>query len=332
MTRYDAEHSLLARIAWMYYIQGLTQEEIGRKLEFSRTKITRLLARAHEVGIVEIHINTDYRSCLDTEEAIRRQFGLAEVIVVPASEELEDTRAGVGRACADYLGGSLVEGEILGCAWGRSLYHVGRTLRPRRFKHLTVVQLMGGLNPSTQINPQGILELIASKLNAVGLLLNSPAIVGTAEIKQALLSDEGIRRVADQWSHCTKALLGIGDMTGSASLIANRALSAQEAAQLRSLGAVGDICGRFFNLQGEPVPHEVSGRVIAIPLEELKRIPTRIAVTVGKEKAAAILGAIRGGYINVLITDERTAQETLRLQGAGRHEAAQAGGGRLSPV
>ena len=317
MSIYNEEHSLLARIAWMYYIQGLTQEQIGKKLLFSRTKITRLLAKAREARIVEITINSNFRSCLDTEEQLRKRFALKEVIVVPTGNTIDETREGVGKACARYLEKTLVDGDILGCAWGRSLYYAGKELRSFHYTDLTVVQLMGGLNVSAKINPQEILELIASKLHASGVWLNTPAVVGTPEIKEALLSDEGVRKALEQGKQCTKALLGLGDMSPQASLVVCNALSIKEIEELKALGAVGDMLAWFFDITGNLVEHPIMERVISTPIEAINDIPLRIAGTAGRDKARVILGAIRGGYINALITDEQTALEVLRICNSG---------------
>ncbi len=309
----EQEHALLARIAWMYYIQGMTQQDIAEKLHYSRTKVTRLLSRAQESGIVDIRINSAFRTCFDTEERLCGRYGLREAVVVPSDDDIEVTRAGVGRACASFLEEKLADGEILGCAWGRSLYAVGQALQPRRYRDLQVVQLMGGLNSGGKVNPQQILEIIAAPLNATGVWLHVPAVVDSVTIRDALLADEGVRRVLELGRRCTKALIGIGDVTPNASLIASGALKPEEMLELRRAGAVGDILGRFFDRDGRPVAHEITERVISVPLEDVRAIPLRIGVTAGIEKAAALLGAIRGGYLNMVVVDEVTAQELLRL-------------------
>jgi len=235
------------------------------------------------------------------------------VIIVPTGADPQDTRDGVGKACATFLEQTLKDGETLGCAWGRALYSIGKSLRELALKDISVVQLIGGLNVSQQINPQEILRLIVSKLNARAIWLNTPAIVGTVEIKKALLSDEGVKRVLDRGKSCDKALVGIGDVTTGASLVAAGALTIEDMEQLRKLGAVGDIMSRFFDGNGIPIQHGVTDRVISVSLEDFKQVPLRIGCTAGTEKAPTILGALRGGYINALVTDEQTAQEAIRL-------------------
>ena len=313
MNVYDEETSLLARIAWMYYIQGMTQEEVAEKLKFSRTKVTRMLAKARDAGIVEININNSFRSCLDTEDMLKNRLKLQEVIIVPTGNTEEETKAGVGKACAAFIEQILEDGDILGIAWGTSLYNAGKYLRVQKPRNITVIQLMGGLNVSEKINPQEILKLIASKLNATGVWLNTPAIVDTPKIKKALLSDEGVSRALERGKSCTKAIIGLGDVTNDASLIACNALTTKDMEELKSMGAVGDILSWFFDINGVPIQNNMAERAISVPLEDIKKIPLRIGVTAGVRKAGAILGAIRGGYLNALVTDEKTAKEVLRL-------------------
>lgn len=127
------------------------------------------------------------------------------------------------------------------------------------------------------------------------------------------MSDEGVRQVLDGGKSCDKALVGIGDVTSSASLIAAGALTEKDMEELKRLGAVGDIMSRFFNIEGIPIQHSITDRVISVSLEDLKQVPLRIGCTAGMEKSSTILGALRGGYINALVTDEQTAHETLRF-------------------
>lgn len=312
MALYDNETIFIAKIAWLYYVQGLTQDNIGHKLGCSRPTITRYLAKAKELGIVEIKIAHQYRTCFDTEYAIKTKFALQEVIVVPSGNTLIENLRGVGKACADYLQQTLNNQDILGIAWGTSIYEVGKVLHLKKPLDLTVIQLMGGLNSSEKINPEEIVKLIATKLNASGIWLNTPAIVGSSKIKKALLSDPGVSSVLAKAQHCTKSLFGLGEISLNSSLIVSNGLTITEMKQLQVLGAVGNILGQFFNINGHLIHSFLDDRLIAAPLETLQLIPIRIGVSSGQFKVDAMLGALRGGFINVLITDEDTAQEVLK--------------------
>ncbi|CUH94763.1 hypothetical protein P22_0829 [Propionispora sp. 2/2-37] len=309
----SAERSLLTRIAWMYYVQDLTQGEIAQKLNVSRTKITRSLAKAKNMGIVEIHIDSEYRACLDTEHALKQKFPFLEALVVPSGNSVDESKEGAGKACANYLESILADGDIVGIAWGSSLYEVGKFLGLKKPLNITVVQLMGGLNSSEKINPEEIVKQIARRLHANGVWLNTPAMMDTPEIKKALLSDENVKRVLSKATSCTKGLFGLGDVSDDGSLVISNALTVRDMAELRAMGAVGNLLGWFYDVNGNPIHSFVSERVISVPFEDIKRIPWKICVASGKNKALAILGAIRGGCMNVLVTDEITAQEILKV-------------------
>ena len=300
----------------MYYVQGMTQQEIGSELRFSRTKITRLLARARDEGIVEIRISGRYRSCFEAERSMKTAFGLRDAVVVPGGVDAAETQTGVARACAEYLVSVLADGEVLGSGWGQHLFAMAQALPPQRLGRLRVVQLLGGLN-SGRFNPQAVLEMIVGRLGATGVWLNTPAIVGSPEIKEALLRDEGVRRTLALGRTADRVIMGIGDITDEASLILSGAMTRAEMAELRDLGAVGDLMGWHFDIQGHPVIHDVTHRVLSIPLDDVRRIPLRIAGATGERKIRPILGALRGGYVNCLATDEATALAVLELADRG---------------
>lgn len=311
MALYDIDTAFIARIAWLYYVHGLTQDEIAVKMGCSRPTVTRHLSKAKELGIVEIRIADHYRTCFDVEYALKTRFQLQEVLIVPSADSLVETRKGVAKACADYLQKSLKNKDVLGIAWGTCIYEVAKALQLNKPLDLTVIQLMGGLNSSGNINPEEIVKLIATKLKASGIWLNTPAIVGSANIKKALLSDQGVSSVLGKAQNCTKSLLGIGEISNDSSLVGSNAITGAEMNQLIEMGAVGNILGQFFDADGHLIRSFLDDRLIAVPLDSLQNIPVRIGVSAGKFKGDAILGALRGGFINVLITDEETAQEML---------------------
>lgn len=307
------ERSLLTRIAWMYYMQDMTQGEIAVKLNFSRTKITRYLAKAKQLGIVEIHIASEYKACLETEQALQKKFPMLHTVIVPAGSDVEQSKESAGRAGANYLESILAAGDMVGIAWGSTLYEVSKFLSLKKNMDITVVQLMGGLNSSEKINPEEIVKQIARRLNATGVWLNTPAIMDTPAIKQALMSDESVKRVLSKASNCSKALFGLGDVSDHGSLVVSNALTTADMAQLREMGAVGNLLGWFYDADGKPLHSHISDRVISVPLEDIKNIPWKVCVASGEEKALAILGAIRGGCMNALVTDEATALALLAL-------------------
>jgi DNA-binding transcriptional regulator LsrR (DeoR family) len=144
--------------------------------------------------------------------------------------------------------------------------------------------------------------------------LHAPVLVDSPDIKQAMMRDRSIRGALESASSSEVALVGIGTLDDSAPLIRDHHISPRDRQRLLQQGAVGDMSTRFFNAEGEPV-HVLDERLIAIEWDQLKQIPHVIAMAAGLEKRAAILGALRAGCMDVLITDESTARSVVK---AGR--------------
>ena len=108
------------------------------------------------------------------------------------------------------------------------------------------------------------------------------------------------------------ALVGIGSVDPSQLLaLSGNVFSPKELDQLRQQGAVGDVCLRFFDVDGNPIENALDNRVIGMQLEQLRKVERSVGIAGGKRKFEAIRGALRGKLINVLITDRRTAERLI---------------------
>ena len=209
--------------------------------------------------------------------------------------------------------------------WGRTLDEVVSALSEhRRPTHVHVVPLVGGLgqvSPSYQVNE--LAQRLATALGGTWQCLYAPAILESQQAAEAIGTQADVRRVTGQWGQFGAALVGIGntDFHGEVQVLFKDYLRPEIRRDLLAAGAVGDICTRFFDIAGRPCPYGVP--VLGIELAQLKAIPTVIAVAGGGNKAEAILGALRGGYVKVLVTDSAAAEGVMRL-----HSAAASGDGR----
>lgn len=307
------DKALMARVAWLYYNHGLTQQAIGDKLGLSRNKVLRLLARAREEGIVQIRVDHPSIRYMELEERLVEAYGCREAMVVPSGDSPEQTLEALGQFGAIYLERSVRPGDAIGTAWGVTLREVARHLRPQPVADVTVVQLMGGLNAGGLVNPLDVARVVAEKFDGRLQMLYTPAIVDTPEIRDALLSDNAIAQTLAAGAAVKKALVGIGDVSETSSLVRWQALTEEEMAELKRLGVVGDILGRHFDAWGRPVETPLSDRTIGISLDTLRGIPHVIAVAGGLHKTEAIVGALRGGYVDTLITDHKTAAAVLQV-------------------
>jgi len=323
----------MAKVADLYYLRNLTQQEIATRLGLSRPAVSRLLTRSRLAGIVRIEVTQPEGTHPRLEHALEEGFGLREAIVIPGrSESPTVTRRALGQAAAEYLDRVLKGGERVGVSWGATLRAVMDYVRPRALSTV-VVPLVGGLGQAApDVHANELARRLAEVHEGRVHLLHAPAVVANRAVREALLSDRRIRQVLDLARRVDVALVGIGALVPSSTLIESGYFSLAEMAALRRQGAAGDICTRVFAADGTPLGGSVDTRILAVSLDDLRRIPVVIAVAGGMEKAEAILGALRGGLVDVLVTDHLAARAVLRLARVGApspDDVGESSGGRV---
>jgi DNA-binding transcriptional regulator LsrR (DeoR family) len=296
----------------MYYERGLKQPQIASELSLSQPRVSRLLRQAVEVGIVRTVVTMPTGTHNDLEDAIQQRYHLRDVIVVDASGSAGDVIPALGAAAADYLDVTLTGGHIIGVSsWSETLISAVDKMRPKGTQVTNqIVQIVGGLgDPAVQMQATRLTGRLADLTGGNPVFLPAPGLVGNPAIREALMQDQSIADVALLWGKLTEALVGIGSLEPSPLLQrSGNAMAEAEQAELRTLGAVGDVCFRYFDEEGKPVPSPLDQRLIGITPEELMQVPRRIGVAGGDRKFSAIRAALRGKWINVLITDLAMAQ------------------------
>ena len=306
--------TLLYKIAKAYYEDGLTQDQIGKRFGLSRIKVSRLLQQARQSRVVQITITPPTDSFGDIERDLETAYGLDEVIVVSTfSSEQSDVVPRLGAAAAGYLARCLGDQQVLDLSWGSTLLAVVDALAPQNLPELRVVQMLGGLGRlESETYGADLTMRMAQTLGARMRLLPSPGIVSSKLVRDALLQDVNIAETLQLAARADLALVGIGSpMVGSVILDAG-ILNESELAELKALGAVGDIALRFFDGDGQAVDHTINDRIIGLDLAQIKRIPRVVGVAGGDGKYEVIRGAVRGNLVDVLITDENTATRLLQ--------------------
>lgn len=312
---------LLAEVGELYYLHGRDQSSIAEEVGTSRSNVSRLLGEARRRGIVDIRINHPLGRALELERRLANEFGLDEARVLATrpgrsieGRETADPLRGVGRLGAVYLLDLLVDGLTIGVSWGTSLEALVNAVAPTRPQTVEVVQLLGGLSwVSQSLSGHELGRRLADRLGGRFAYLHAPAIVDSTEARDLLLRQEGIADVLAKGRKADLALLGIGSLgTGSSRALFSRPeLTPAERREIRSGGAVGDICARLFDRDGSPCEVAANRHVVGLELDELRAVPRRVGIACGVEKVVGISGALRGRLVNVLITDEATAQQVL---------------------
>lgn len=309
----DGQLRMITKIARMHHERGIRQVDIAATLHLSQPRVSRLLKRASELGIVRTVVVVSQGIHTEVEEALEARYGLAEAVVVDA--EGDDVPAGLGSAGATYLESILTGGERIGISpWSQTLLSVVDRMRPLRLPGAdNVVQLIGGLGvAAAQARANRLLGDFAQILGAGATFVPAPGLVGNRTIRDSLLAEPAMEAVAAEWASLTMALVGIGSLPPSEFLRqSGNAVGDVEQRELLAAGAVGDVCHRFFDAAGNPVANDLDDRVLGIEQQALRAVPRRIGFAGGAAKRDAIRAAVRGGWVNVLITDIATARELL---------------------
>ncbi|WP_344780916.1 sugar-binding transcriptional regulator [Microbacterium kribbense] len=318
---YDAQVRLMTKIARMYHERGIRQADIASALSISQAKVSRLLKRAESVGIVRTTVTVAPGVYSELEEQVEAAYGIAEAVVVdvgPDADEAE-TIASIGAGAAAYLEATLGGSDRIGVSsWSQTILAMVDRMRPLTVRGATeVVQLLGGVGaPESQSHSNRILTELARMLGAEPIYVQAPGVVAGREIRDSLLRDPSMHEVTRHWRELTMAIMGIGNIEPSNVLATSgNAFSSAERRPLLDAGAVGDICHRIYCADGTLVRGAIDDRIIAIPVDDLMRIPRRVGIAGGSRKYDAIHGALRGGWVTTLITDLRTA-EHLAHRGA----------------
>ncbi len=315
---------LLATVADLYYIERCSQAEIASRLGYSRSAVSRLLSEAHDRQLIEIRVNHPMQRDSQLEYALRSRFELEAVYVAQRGFLAYDRMLmQLGRLAAGYLDEVLSESSIIGISWGTAVYETVSALAPRRLRGVEVVQMIGGLGKGDpQIDGPGVAMQLAERLGGRYYTLNAPLIVSDETTRHSLLSSRVIQETMQQAARADLAVVGIGSVDSNrSSLLRTGYLTADELDEIGRTGAVGDICGTHFDADGHILDIDVNRRVVGINLRELLAGRCQvIAVGGGRLKAPAIIGALRGRLIDVLVTDSNAAEEVLSMPSQGRGE------------
>lgn len=312
----NADIRTCVRVARMYYELGMSQADIARETGLSRPTISRLLDRARKEGIVTITVNYPLESVPELEERMARTFGLKKVGVAPITvNNMQSIRQDVCRMAVEYLLSIVTPGSRVGVSWGTTMAHVASILPSSSLgRGISVVQLNGGVALSKfGTEASVVVERFANALGGVAYLLPTPAVVERRETALMVMEDATIASVLDLAARVDVAFFSIGYACRDSILYQCGYFSDEEYDTLLKRGAVGDVVSRYFTEEGVVAFPELDARTIGIQLDQLKRVPVTIGVAVGAHRARAVLGALRGGYVNTLFTDEQTARDILAL-------------------
>lgn len=312
MMIFDRKGSETARAAWLYYHEDLTQGDVARELGVSRSTVTRLLKRAKSEGLVQISLNVS-SGTFKAEREIERVYGVQKLRIVPEASDEPTQKRWLGSVAAETLVEMMITSSTVAVSWGTTMQAMADAMIGEHpVPGAKIVALIGGFHNASQgTNTYEVARQFGQYFNAPATAMHAPVYVQEEAIARGLMDDPGIEEVLQLARKASIIVFSIGGTHERSTMSQLGFISADQREFLLQQGAVADISCRWIDRNGHPVLLPPSMNPISIILDELKTRPLRLAVAGGKDKHAAILAALRGGYVTHLVTDEGTAAYLL---------------------
>ena len=308
----EKTYTLATKAAWFYYMENYTQHQIAEAMGLSRAKVIRLLEDAKTDGIIQFNFRKDDSTRVSLEKNLIAAYGLNDAFVVPTPLNEATLTHTISRAAALYVSDHLRPGGYLNIGYGDTVSSMLGYLAKEHEDPINVVSMTGGVSY--------YLPSVSSTAYAMHLfLIPSPLIVSSSEVRDALLGEKSIQEIYAMTEHADMSVVGIGAAVEGATVLRNGIIRESELAILKMQGSVGDVLNHFYDSEGNPITTEIENRTISTDIEKLRTMKNVVGVAGGPEKVAAIKAVLRGGYLNVLVTDSKTAEELLLSSASSSH-------------
>ena len=311
---------LVTKVARLYHARGLRQVEIAERLRLSQPRVSRLLSRAEDLGIVRNIVDVPPELNRDLEETLRDAYGITRVHVLDSvAADDEELTLDLGRAAVPFFTAALASGpRTIGfTSWSRTLRHMVESVRAPQPVSGYVVEMLGDIGaPTLQQDVAHLTQRLATLTGAQPAFLRLPGVVASPAILEAMLSrDPHAREALRLLDDLDLALLGIGPCEVVGPLRPGDNYFTQEQFdEAGRAGAVGQVCLRFLDADGGPVRTALDDVVVGVTLDQIRRARTRWAVSGGKDKYPILRAALVGGWIDHLVTDAATAAHLLEVR------------------
>ena len=312
MNEHTVDEDLKTRVAWLYYVEGMTQDEVAQRVGLTRARVLRMLANARGDGTVQIRVTTKLTRCIELEQRLEKELGLERAIVVPAPEDDAALYRIVGRELGTYFSEMVEPNMSVGLGWGQTLTSGLPAILPRDDSGINVVSLLGGLTRVSDVNPSEFAWRVADRLSAECYMMAAPVFAPDAGTRDSLLRHPGIAEIFRRSQTLDMAVISLGELTPRSLFSRYDLLTSAELSSLERAGAVGDILCHFVDANGEIVDHPVNDRVLAVGLDDLRKAHRIVIASGGWQKVTIMQAAVNALKPAVVITDETVAERLVK--------------------
>lgn len=307
MNFHESSEHTKTRIAWLYYVEGLTQDEIVNQTGLKRSKVLRILAASRQDGTVQIRVTTNLSKCVELERGLEERWGLTRAIVIPEPQDEAQTSSILGAALGAYISQNVTSHMTIGLGWGKTLTSALPAIVSPKVEGIRVLSMLGGLTRVSTVNPSEFAWRLADKLNAECYLLTAPVFAPDPQTKETLSTHSGIREIFMQARSLDMGIVSVGALTPTSAFAEYGLLTREEISSLHAAGAVGDVLCHFLDEEGNIIRHPINDRVIAVNPSTLSMARNMVLVSGGSQKVKVVRAAMKLIRPKVLIVNESTA-------------------------
>jgi len=308
------ERQLLIEVSVRYFLDGMTQSQIAKELFLSRPKVSRLLKKAKETGIVSININYASDQTEYIRDELTKRFNINNVRMVKTQSNYSDTLVEIGKYAADVMSNVMFDGMTIGISWGHSVRNTVSQMKKLSYEDIKIVELFGAI--SYDMGESDILSIgtnLSNKIGARFYPIPAPIFVDNNEARDALVKSPIIKHSLEMIDNCDLILTGLGAVeTEIPQTLWDIYVEDELKEKILRKGGVGFLCAHFFDQRGEFLDLNINKNIIGIQSETIGK-QKMIVVAGGERKSKAILGALRAGRIDTLISDEDALLKVLEM-------------------
>jgi DNA-binding transcriptional regulator LsrR (DeoR family) len=308
VTVIDVNDDVKTRIAWLYYVEGMTQDEVANLVGMNRSRVLRILAAARQDGTVQIRVTTRMSRCVELERRLESRWNLTRAIVVPEPQDPSQLRNIIGAEVGAYMSHAVTSNMTVGLGWGKTLTSGVPAIVPRAADGVKVLAMLGGLTRVSEVNPSEFAWRVADRLSAECYMLASPVYAPDKRTREALISHPGLAEVFTRAQTLDMAVVSVGDLTPHSVFSEYGLLTRDEIASLEAAGAVGDLLCHFIDAEGNVIDHPVNERVVAVDPLSLRGTRQIVLASGGWHKLTVIRAALKLLRPTVLIVNELVAE------------------------
>ncbi|AWN16153.1 sugar-binding transcriptional regulator [Salinisphaera sp. LB1] len=296
------------RVAWFYYIEGLTQNEVAKRVGLSRPLVNQILATCRAEGLIQIRLDSDISNCTRLAGQLISKFGLLDAVVTPAPAHPENLARTIGLQAGFYLSDQLNHDLQIAIGWGETLWHSLKGVERQNLRNSSIASMLGGLTRYAEISAYETATRLADMLSAHCYYMAAPVYTDDAKTRDLFVNQLVLQEVFSRVRSADIALCSVGQMDMQATLHRLELVSEDDLADLKAHRAVGDLLGHYLDADGNVVDCDLNSRVVAAHPADLRDIERVVLASGGKAKTEIISAVLRAQYANVLVTDEATAE------------------------